>query len=293
MRTLEGKTLLHVLPVALLFVTEQYDLTVVVYPLLALIDNQMRELTKANILAATWTGHTTWHTKGLMHGDIGNQLLRCILTTPEQLDKSSFRKTMQHVLQSGYKRIQFVVDEAHCTLDWQMFRDSSIVRSVKDQFDCSLLLLSPTLTKQNALELSQMFGVQNPQLLVIAYLQRPNIEYKMNNKGQLSYPDAIDFHIVYCTTKAETDAIAETLERMVIPGPATWGGVQETKYKVAKYHTNIPMEERQANQLAWERGDLLIRVGTSAFALGINCANVRFVIHTKMPTLMGRPEEKG
>ncbi|KAI9103894.1 P-loop containing nucleoside triphosphate hydrolase protein, partial [Phlyctochytrium arcticum] len=57
--------------------------------------------------------------------------------------------------------------------------------------------------------------------------------------------------------------------------------------KIAKYHAAMPVEDRVENQTAWENRDVLITVATSAFALGLNCANVRFVIHTKMPTSMG------
>ncbi|KAI9097109.1 hypothetical protein DFS34DRAFT_660460 [Phlyctochytrium arcticum] len=296
MRMSEGKTILHALPAALSFATEGFVFTVVVYPLLSLIDNQMRELTKANIPAAVLTGHTTFDQKVAIHADIGNRLLRYILTTPEQLLTTSFRKTMQHVLRSKYNRIRLVVDEAYVALEWKSFRDYSGMRAVKLQFDCSLLLLSATLTKRNAYELSQVFGVENPQVLMSKNLETPNIEYTMTKKGRNSYPHVIDSHItawqwinesgiVYCSTKLETDAVAEVLDKILLP--ENEDGVQKRKYKVAKYHADMPLEDRVANQLAWEKREVLIMVATSAFALGINCANVRFVIHTKMPTSMG------
>ncbi|KAI9103781.1 P-loop containing nucleoside triphosphate hydrolase protein, partial [Phlyctochytrium arcticum] len=293
MRTSEGKTLVHALPAALSFPTGVYVFTVVVYPLLSLIDNQMRELSKAHIPCAVLNGNTTFDQKASIHADIGNRILRCILTTPEQLARPSFSKMMQHVLRSNYKQIRLV--EAHVALEWKSFRNFPGVYEIKKEFMIPTLFLSATLTQRNALELSQLFGLKDTVTLMSQNLERPNIEYKMTSKGKSSYPQAIDTHIslwnwtdqlgiVYCSTRSETDAIAEILGKMQVEVEA---GSKKYKYKVTKYHADMPLADRDANQLAWETGEALIMVATSAFALGINCSNVRFVIHTKMPTSMG------
>ncbi|KAI9103893.1 hypothetical protein DFS34DRAFT_590299 [Phlyctochytrium arcticum] len=129
---------------------------------------------------------------------------------------------MQHVKRSNYKRIRLVIDEAHTALEWKSFRSYSGVRDIKNQLDCSL-------TKQNAVELSQVLGLVNPKILMSDNSERPNIEYTMTrSKGRNTYPHVIDSHIttwdwvnesgiVYCSTKLETDAVAEVLEKMLLP----------------------------------------------------------------------------
>ncbi|KAI9104923.1 P-loop containing nucleoside triphosphate hydrolase protein [Phlyctochytrium arcticum] len=72
MRTSAGKTLLHAVPSALSFVDQSFTFTVIVYPLLSLIDNQMKELAAVGIPCAAITGQTKYHEKEQLHADIAN-----------------------------------------------------------------------------------------------------------------------------------------------------------------------------------------------------------------------------
>ncbi|KAI9103881.1 P-loop containing nucleoside triphosphate hydrolase protein [Phlyctochytrium arcticum] len=289
MRTSAGKTLLHAVPSALLFVDQSFTFTVIVYPLLSLIDNQMKELAAVGIPCAAITGQTKYREKEQVHVDIANRLLRCVLTTPEQVGYNNFDGLLKHVQRSGYQQIRFVIDEAHLAMEWD-FRDYDRIKEVKNRYGSSVLLMSATLTRENAQELSDLFGLVDPRVMISVDLERPNIEYSISKKGTATFSQLIDEHvekwnwvqqtgIIYCATPADTNDLFRIMSGM--------GNNAPNIYCVSKYHAKLGTDNRKASQKAWEQGDTTLMIATQAFGVGINHAHVRFVIHIKMPTTMG------
>uniref|UniRef100_D8QDY5 DNA 3'-5' helicase n=1 Tax=Schizophyllum commune (strain H4-8 / FGSC 9210) TaxID=578458 RepID=D8QDY5_SCHCM len=207
-----------------------------------------------------------------------------------------------HIAQRLQTRI--VIDEAHCVADMgHKFRASySKLDKLRDLCpDVPVLCLTATCTRKSWSEISRVLklgpicDVATPSrtLFLSAPLERPNLLYRVIPKPRLDkqLPEVMAHFIldnylgqsgiIYCPTKAWAVTVRKGLARYS-------GG----RIKASFFHSEVETGKKKQRYERWMRGDIHVMCATSAFGLGINKRDVRFVMH-HTPTLEQYFQESG
>lgn len=274
MPTGAGKSLCYQVPALLL-----PGVTLVISPLISLMQDQVKSLNEAGI-------HAAFINSSLTETQISKALnlalkgtYKIIYAAPERLESAEF---MRFALNG---RISMVtVDEAHCISQWgQDFRPSYLkivdfIESLPERPVVSAF--TATATKEVKADIECILRLKNPNIVVTGF-DRENlyyrVEYAAGKRKDAFVMDYIQNHpnesgIVYCATRKNVDTLYENLFKSGIP--------------VTRYHAGIDNETRKKNQddFIYDRAQIVI--ATNAFGMGIDKSNVRFVIHYNMPQSM-------
>lgn len=270
MPTGAGKSVCYQLP-ALLFP----GITLVVSPLIALMKDQVMALKQSGVAAAYINSSLTPGQQQEAIRRAKNGAYKIIYVAPERLQTPAFLDFATHAPIS-----LLAVDEAHCVSQWgQDFRPSYLkvpdfVRALPHR--PPVAAFTATATQQVRRDMIRLLELDHPYTLVTGY-DRPNLRFvsvKPTSKpGYLlryleeADPDACG--IVYCSTRKNVEDVCERLRQ---------GGFSATRY-----HAGLTDEERRRNQDDFKFDRARIMVATNAFGMGIDKADVRFVIHYNMP----------
>jgi ATP-dependent DNA helicase RecQ len=273
MPTGSGKSLCYQLPALL-----RGDLTVVVSPLVALMQDQV------DALRARGLGERVALVNAQQDGSANAAALRraaagelsLLYVAPERFAAPGFLERVADVPVG-----LFVVDEAHCVSQWghdfrpDYFRLADAARMLGAQ---ALVASTATATPRVAQDVGQRLGLRNP-LRVATGFDRPNIAFAVARPGAgekrallteaLREPDALPA-IVYAGTRAGSEELAAEL------GSAL--GVQ-----AAAYHAGLDRERRAAVQRRFLADELQVICATNAFGMGVDKPNVRTVVHASVP----------
>jgi ATP-dependent DNA helicase RecQ len=265
MPTGAGKSLCYQLPAVALPGT-----CVVVSPLIALMHDQLRSARALGIRAASLTSaDADWRETQdrLVAGD-----LDLLYVAPERATGEAFRTLLDRASIS-----LFAIDEAHCVSEWgHDFRpDYRLLRPLLDAYpDVPRLALTATADRHTREDILAQLGIP-AEGLVISGFDRPNIRYAMRPRDGLrrQIADILATNpgpgIVYATTRAATEQLAETLSATGRP--------------VLPYHAGLDPQVRAANQAAFLASEEMVMVATVAFGMGIDKPDVRFVVHAGLP----------
>ena len=266
-----GKTMCYVLPAL-----SGPGLTIVVEPLLALINDQLARMQKLNISAVTINSSQTvserkeaWHLVGSGH-------VKLLFIAPERLGLPSFRQKLKAL--NSVKL--FVVDEAHCISQWgHGFRpEYRILGSAFREISAApILALTATATRAVQNDICAVLQFKSPNLYV-AENQRDNIssaiEIFKSGKHQIqaccdSVLGSKAPGIVYCPSRRVADDISVLLSKFGV--------------KHGLYHAGIDRERRIERQQLFMSKGLDVMVATPAFGLGIDRNDIRHIWHLGMP----------
>ena len=292
-----GKSLCYQLP-AVIKTGRTCGVTIVVSPLLSLMQDQVDHLQKLGIQAHLINGNTTqeartWIRQALQGPHPGEEL-QLLYVTPEMLGKS---QTMISSFENLYRRRQLariVIDEAHCVSQWgHDFRpDYKDLGEIRKRFkDVPVMALTATATENVKIDVMHNLGMKDADVLVQSF-NRPNLTYEVRPKGKnaavlesivqiikTSYRGQAG--IIYCLSRKNCEKVAEQLR-------------DEFNIEAEHYHAGLPSEERINIQKKWQAGQFKIIVATIAFGMGIDKPDVRFVIHHTIPkSLEGYYQETG
>ena len=272
MPTGAGKSVCYQIPAMLL-----PGITIVISPLISLMQDQVKALNEAGIPAAFINSSLS---ENMFYETVNRArqgVYKIIYVAPERLVTDSFLELAHDIRIS-----MLTVDEAHCISQWgQDFRPSymKIVEFVRLLDKRPIIsAFTATATENVRDDIVCTLGLVNPYTLVTGF-DRENLFFQVEKpkKKEQYILDYIAEHegdsgIIYCATRKNVDNLYDLLKSRGI--------------SAAKYHAGMSAEERKRMQDAFVFDYISIVVATNAFGMGIDKSNVRFVIHYNMPQSM-------
>lgn len=268
MPTGSGKSICYQLP-ALIF----DGLTVVVSPLIALMQDQVEQLRQLGIPAAFLNSTLDYRTYAATTARIRSGAVKLVYMAPETLLRP---ETL--VMLETCRPACLAIDEAHCISEWghdfrPEYRQILGARRHFPQAVC--LAVTATATPRVQQDIKQMLHFSDSQTFIASF-DRPNLHLSVRPRGdgvrqllRFLAEHKEESGIVYCNTRKQVD---EVVSRLEAEGVA-----------VVAYHAGLENTVRAANQRRFLTEDGCVAVATIAFGMGINKPDVRFVVHYTMP----------
>ncbi|PKG40536.1 RecQ family ATP-dependent DNA helicase [Psychromonas sp. Urea-02u-13] len=265
-----GKSLCYQLPALQL-----PHLTLVVSPLLALIQDQLDFLRKKGIAAASIQSMQSAAESSAVYKAVADGEIKILFISVERLNSERFRQFLKQVPIS-----LLVVDEAHCISEWgHNFRPDYLkLAFYRQEFNIQqVLLLTATATTQVIEDMASKFSIDKQNITVTgSYRSNLNLSVvgttEANKMGHLVpwlEPKKQSAGIVYVTLQQTTERVAKALTSAGIYAQA--------------YHAGMPSEQRTDIQQRFMSGELQLIVATIAFGMGIDKSDIRFVVHYDLP----------
>ena len=298
-----GKSLCYQLPAVL-----EHGITICISPLLALMTNQVAQLQDAGVVVGMLNSTVDSATKAALYKDIrsGHPRTRLLYVTPEAVCAETFRNALKVVYKQG-ELARFAIDEAHCISEWghdfrQSFLHLNYLREVFPQ--TPIICLTATAVEQVRTDIMRTLHLDPDKVEVFTTsVSRPNLHYEVRftsdeNDSRFEYlvswlkriyarrqtdplrkreldrhgqrPNAVS-GIIYTSYRATCDEIAAQLRAVDIGAQA--------------YHAGMSADERKDRQAKWIacEAEHEVIVATTAFGMGINKEDVRFVVHWNIP----------
>ena len=272
MPTGAGKSICYQIPALIL-----PGITLVISPLISLMQDQVKALNDAGI-------HAAFINSSLTENQISKALYlaasvryKIIYVAPERLENYEFLEFARNVEIS-----MVTVDEAHCISQWgQDFRPSylKIVEFIKNLPKRPIVsAFTATATEEVKNDILCTLSLADPEVVITGF-DRKNLYYSVENirRKDEFIMEYIEKHptesgIIYCATRKNVDNLFELLFKRGVP--------------VTRYHAGLTNETRKKNQddFIYDRTPVII--ATNAFGMGIDKSNVRYVIHYNMPQSM-------
>ena len=267
-----GKSLTFQLPALM-----RDGLTLVVSPLIALMEDQVHQLgTKGITAAACLTSRTSqgeWQQirEAILAGDI-----RLLYVAPERLPSPRFHAELANI-----PIRTLVVDEAHCVSEWgHSFRpDYRRIADARTSLgNPPVLALTATATPGVRDDIVRNLALRNAERIVGDF-DRPNLHWQVfpaNGRKKLGAIDSLlradrgeGSSIVYAPSRAATETVAEYLS--------------SRGHRAVFYHAGLSGDERERRQTAFQSGEVDVICATIAFGMGVHKDDVSHVIHYGMP----------
>ncbi len=256
--------------------------TIVVSPLIALMDDQVAQLRGLGVRASALHSHLDASTRASTLAALRSDALDLLYVSPERACQPEFRA----VLEAGTVGM-VAVDEAHCISQWgHDFRpDYQRLGELRSRFEGPIVALTATATPETLQDIATRLELRDP-VWVRGAFQRKNLAFAVQHLDDDDDARTLALHraldplqlrdtgaggraIVYCSTRHSVESVAREL--------GTRG------YPVAHYHGGRTAVARAKAQRAFETGRARVLVATNAFGMGVDISDVRLVLHFQAP----------
>ena len=264
-----GKSLCYQIPARIFS-----GLTVVVSPLISLMQDQVDQLTETGVPAVLLNSTLSPEAYAKNAGRVRQGRAKLLYAAPEALLTPRMGALLESV-----KIDCLAVDEAHCISEWgHDFRpEYRQLTQIRQRFaDATCIALTATATPRVRDDIRTMLGFKDDAGVLIDSFDRKNLFLEVAEKVRplaqvLSLIEKFpnESGIIYCYSRRQVDELA--------------GALLQRGYNVRPYHAGLADDVRKENQQRFIRDDVRIMVGTIAFGMGIDKPNVRFVIHHDLP----------
>ena len=292
-----GKSLCYQLP-SVVRSGKTRGVTVVISPLLSLMEDQVQHMQELNIQAFVLNGECSAEERQqilrALKGPRVEEFIQLLYVTPEMINKSGSVVDCFRSLHSRHRLARIVIDEAHCVSQWgHDFRpDYKLLGDVRRQFaGVPVMALTATATENVKVDVLHNLGMIGCEVFTSSF-NRPGLYYEVRQKGKgkevldniaeiINKKYRMQSGIIYCLSRKNCEDIAGKLR-------------DNYSIRAHHYHAGMEPEEKKQVQREWQEGKYKVIVATIAFGMGIDKANVRFVIHHSIPkSLEGYYQETG
>lgn len=244
----------------------------VITPLIALMKDQVENLNQRGIKAlAIYSGMSSQEIRIAMDNAVWGDY-KFLYLSPERIATERFRERV------GKLDVNLIaVDEAHCISQWGYdFRPSYLrIAELRDLLpNVPVLAVTATATPQVIDDIQEQLKFRKKNVLRTSYY-RSNLVYLVRNEE-----DKVNY-LVRAVQKAKGTGIVYVKSRKLTREISDL--LRKNDVSADYYHAGLPSKIRSAKQEAWKNGKCRVIVSTNAFGMGIDKADVRFVIHLEAP----------
>ncbi|NJL45290.1 MAG: ATP-dependent DNA helicase RecQ [Leptolyngbyaceae cyanobacterium SM2_3_12] len=274
-----GKSVCFQLPALL-----QTGLTLVVSPLVALMENQVQELREKSLPAAALHSQMPSPLRRQTLQAIERQQLRLLYVSPETLLSPP---VWERLCNPELKLNGLILDEAHCLVQWgETFRPayrrlgavrSALISHRINPDPIPIAAFTATADPQAQQILRDVLGLQSPKVIRLNP-HRPNLNLEVKPVFSTGQRQAIvrrylqrrsgQAGLIYVRTRRDSEALAQGLGQ---------------QYRTAPYHAGLDGAQRRRVESDWMANRIQFVVCTSAFGMGVNKPDTRWVIHYQAP----------
>lgn len=286
-----GKSVCFQLPALL-----QTGLTLVISPLVALMENQVDELQQRQLPAAQFHSELSSRQRQQTLWALERQKLRLLYLSPEALFSPAVWERLCH---PALKVNGLILDEAHCLVQWgETFRPtyrrlgtvrSALLKLKSPDYGIPIAAFTATADPSTLQIIQETLQLRQPEIFRLSPY-RPNLYLKVQTTWT---PRGRRRQLLrFIQTQAGQAGLIYTQTRRDSETLAVW--LQAQGYQTAGYHAGLHPQDRRQIEAAWLKGEMGFVVCTNAFGMGINKANVRWIAHFHPPlTLSAYVQEVG
>jgi ATP-dependent DNA helicase RecQ len=248
-------------------------LTLVISPLVALMQDQVQNLKNKGISAAYLSGHQNFHEQDVILNNCIYGKIKFLYVAPERLKHPLLLQRLE-ALNIGL----IAVDEAHCISHWghdfrPEYREIKEIRKYLPHVPC--LALTATATQEVVDDIAIQLDMRKPQIFKQSFV-RSNLSYNVRQTANKfgSLMEILNKFkglstIIFVSTRAHAVEVARLLADNGLPA--------------VFYHAGLKSKERAQVQETWIADKQKIMVATNAFGMGIDKPDVRLVVHYDLP----------